>query len=69
VRELYDYPVMQVKLNAQEFKDGKATWNFKLREWIWYSEFTAGKLSFIAGKDEQGALRFKWGEMKAKSDG
>jgi hypothetical protein len=68
-RELYDYPVMQVKLNAQEFKDGKATWNFKLREWIWYSEFTAGKLSFIAGKDEQGALRFKYGTMKAKSDG
>jgi hypothetical protein len=68
-RELYDYPVMQVKLNAQEFKDGKATRNFKLREWIWYSEFTEGKLSFIAGKDEQGALRFKWGEMRAKSDG
>jgi hypothetical protein len=71
-RELYDYPLMQIKLNSQEFTvDGqraKQTWNLKLREWVWYGEFTAGKLSFIAAKDEQGALRFKWGAMKEKSD-
>jgi hypothetical protein len=65
-RELYDYPVIQLKLNDQEFKDGKATWKFKLREWVWYTEFTEGKLTFIAAKDEQGNLRFKHGEMKAK---
>jgi hypothetical protein len=67
-RELYDYPVTQIKLNAQEFTvDGqraKQTWNLKLREWVWYSEFTDNKLSFLAAKDEQGTLRWKWGVLK-----
>jgi hypothetical protein len=69
-RELYDYPVIQIKLNDQEFQvDGqkaKTTWKFKLREWVWYSEHTDGVLSFLAAKDDQGNMRFKWGEMKAK---
>ena len=64
-RELYDYPVIQIKLNQNEFKvDGskaKATWNLKLKEWIWYSEFTDGKITFIAAKDDNDGLRFKWG--------
>ena len=71
-RELYDYPVIQVKLNDQEFTvDGqkaRATWKLKLREWSWYSEFGKdGKLSFLAAKDEQGNMRFKWGEMAPKA--
>jgi len=65
-RELYDYPLIQVKLNSGEFKvDGnkaKATWELKLKEWVWYSEFKDDKISFLAAKDQNGALRFKWGE-------
>ena len=65
-RELYDYPLIQVKLNDKEFdrNTGKATWEFKLKEWKWYVEFEEGRISFLAGKDQNGDLRFKWGEMK-----
>ena len=74
-RELYDYPVIQVKLHGdgtaksdEWIKDGKnsrpqQTWNLKLKEWIWYSEFTDGRISFLAAKDVNG-IRFKWGTMK-----
>lgn len=69
-RELYDYPVISVKLNDNEWdnKSGKPrqTYNLKIRDWRWYSEFTDGRLSFLAAKDENGKLRFKWGEMKPK---
>lgn len=70
-RELYDYPVIQVKLKDAEWEDAnprpKATWKLKLRDWRWYSEFTDGRISFLAAKDEQDELRFKWGEMKQKA--
>lgn len=66
-RELYDYPVIQVKLNQDEFTvEGnkvKATWNLKLKEWLWYSEFTDGKITFLAAKDVNG-IRYKWGARK-----
>lgn len=69
-RELYDYPVISVKLNDNEWsKDGgrpKQTYNLKIREWTWYSEFTDGRISFLAAKDENGKVRFKWGTMKPK---
>jgi hypothetical protein len=69
-RELYDYPLISVKLNDNEWsKDGgrpKQTYNLKIRDWTWYSEFTDGRVSFLAAKDENGKLRFKWGEMKPK---
>lgn len=65
-RELYDYPVIQVKLNQNEFTvsgdKAKATWNLKIKEWLWYSEFTDGKLTFLAAKDDSDGLRFKWGK-------
>lgn len=71
-RELYDYPVISVKLNDNEWsKDGgrpKQTYNLKIREWTWYSEFTDGRISFLAAKDENGKLRFKWGQMKPKQE-
>lgn len=67
-RELYDYPMISIKLNDNEWdnKSGKPrqTYNLKIRDWRWYSEFTDGRLSFLAAKDENGKLRFKWGEMK-----
>jgi len=63
-RELYDYPVISVKLNSDEFKaDGdrvKQTWNLKLREWVWKSEFMAGKLINLSCKDNHGKDRFSW---------
>lgn len=66
--ELYDYPQIQVKLHAHEVDltgpKPKQTWNLKLREWVWYSEFADNHISFLAAKDEKGELRFKWGERK-----
>lgn len=79
-RELYDYPVIQVKLRGDgqkndrgypadkdgewvaEGRTGKpqASFNLKLKDWLWYSEFTDGRLSFLAAKDSTG-IRFKWG--------
>lgn len=69
-RELYDYPVIQIKLNPTEFelKDGRAkqTWNLKLKEWIWGSEFKDGKLVALAAKDNNGVVRFKHGAFSPK---
>ncbi len=74
-RELYDYPVIQIKLNQNEFKVIPAsgnykeravtTWDFKLRDWVWYSEFEDGKISFLAGNDGS-KTRFTWGKMRPK---
>jgi len=65
-RELYDYPVISVKLNSNEFtSEGgkqKQTWNLKLKEWVWHSEFADGVISFLVAKDEKGAVRFQWGK-------
>ncbi|WP_435416299.1 Rad52/Rad22 family DNA repair protein [Polaribacter aestuariivivens] len=62
-RELYDYPLIQVKLNSDEFNvdnNGRAkqTWNLKLKEWIWTSEFKDGKVTSLIAKDEKGNERF-----------
>ena len=62
-RELYDYPLIQVKLTDAEFDkvSGKPTFNFKLKEWIWCSEFNdKGKLVLLAAKDNSGVVRFKY---------
>jgi hypothetical protein len=71
-RELYEYPVISVKLFDNEYtKDGgrpKQTWNLKLRDWTWYSEFTDGKISFLAAKDENGKVRFQWGKLAEKKE-
>lgn len=71
-RELYEYPVINVKLFDNEYtKDGgkpKQTWNLKLREWTWYSEFTDGRISFLAAKDENGKVRFQWGKLAEKKE-
>jgi len=67
-RELYDYPVISVKLQQKEFKDVsgkmKATWDLKIREWKWVSRFDEnGKLLLLAGKDQNGKLRFEHGDL------
>lgn len=65
-RELYDYPMISIKLLDDEIKDGKPTWNFKLKQWKWISEFKDGKLLGLAAKDNNGKLRFKYGEFTPK---
>ena len=68
-RELYEYPIIQVKLDQNEFelKNEKAypTFNFKLKEWVWFSQFNEiGKLNYLGAKDQNGKLRFQFGELK-----
>jgi len=69
-RELYDYPVISIKLNNNEIneKNGKkyASWNFKLKEWRWYSEFEGSKITFLAAQDANNKTRFAWGQRKPK---
>ena len=64
-RELYDYPVISIKLNENEVTEynGKfrQSFNLKLRDWKWASQFTDGKITFLMAKDTQDNLRFKWG--------
>lgn len=71
-RELYDYPVIQVKLNQDEWemrrgRDNKerpsATWSLKLSEWIWFSQWREGVLTYLAAKDAKG-LRYSYGQFK-----
>ena len=79
-RELYDYPLIQVKLSGdgsplqqgdyvsewvKQGRNGKPqqTWNLKLKEWLWYSEFTDGKVSFLAVRDSK-STRFQWGKRR-----
>ena len=67
-RELYEYPLIQIKLESNEFevKNDKAyaNYNFKLKDWVWYSQFNENKLTYLGCKDEKGKLRFQFGEYK-----
>jgi hypothetical protein len=72
-RELYDYPVIQVKLNPEEVDlkanpRPKATWNLRLKEWLWFSFFEEDELAYIGAKDQNGKLRFEWGTRPAKKE-
>ena len=67
--ELYDYPIIQVKLTSTEFENGKPTWNFKLKEWKWFSQFTDGKLTYLACKDDKVVKRFEYGTYKKLENG
>lgn len=68
-RELYDYPVIQVKLFDNEFKIEqyggkdvvKPTFELKLKEWRWATQFTDNKLTFLFVKDQNGKVRFQFG--------
>jgi hypothetical protein len=68
-RELYDYPQIQLLLRKDEWQlqgdKAKATWNLKIREWIWHTAFEDGKLSFMTAIDEAGNKRFEWGRKPA----
>ena len=64
-RELYDYPLIQVKLLDNEFDKttNKPTFDFKLKMWVWYSEFTENKLTYLGAKDNNGKVRFQYGKL------
>lgn len=70
-RELYDYPIIQIKLNDDEvFSKGDgfgASSNLKLKDWKWYTEFDEnGKVSYLGCKDTKGAIRYQWGTLQSK---
>jgi len=77
-RELYDYPLIQVKLNSNEFEKKKdkndkdkayATWELRLREWEWLSRFKENNLVFLQATDNRGIVRFTWSsEPKPKNN-
>lgn len=66
-RELYDYPLIQVKLKFSEYtiqgERVKQTWELKLNEWLWYSEFDDKKITFLAARDNEN-VRFQWGTRR-----
>ena len=66
--ELYDYPVISIKLQEGmewELYNGKPKQKFglKLKEWIWFSQFTNGKLNYLGCRDTQGKVRFTYGKL------
>ncbi len=69
-RELYDYPIISIKLFDNEVSEynGKfrASFDLKLREWTWISEFTDGNITGLACKDTNGKVRFNWGKFTSK---
>ena len=63
--ELYDYPVISIKLEKGVEWDlingkPKQLFGLKLKDWIWGSKFEDGKLIMLAAKDQDGKLRFNW---------
>jgi hypothetical protein len=72
-RELYDYPVMSIKLIGSGEKKrgdeweifngkGKQTWDLKLKDWKWMVKFAGNKPVYVAAKDQAGQIRFEWGD-------
>jgi len=64
-RELYDYPLIQIKLEKGVEWDlvndkPKQLYGLKLKDWVWGSEFKDGVLIKLAVKDTNGKLRFNW---------
>lgn len=64
-RELYAYPLIQVKLNADEFTisddKAKATWNLKIRDWTWFTQFDdENTLIRLGARDTKGVVRFNY---------
>lgn len=65
-RELYDYPVISVKLSDNECQEingkMKQTFNLKLKEWIWFVQFDKDKrVTYLATKDQNNNKRFEYG--------
>lgn len=80
--ELYDYPVISVKLknsNEMGVKEDKYAewqvfngkpkqgWGLKLKEWKWHTIFEGSLLVYLACKDQAGNLRFKYDIRKGEN--
>ena len=68
-RELYDFPMIQVKLNADEFAvDGnraKQTYKLQIKKWTWgIKRDDDGNITQLAAKDATGAVRFNYKATK-----
>ena len=66
-RELYDYPIVSIKLNKEELTETgndrpkyKASFNLNLKSWIWVTKFDDNKLIHLSCKDVNGNKRFEW---------
>lgn len=71
--ELYDYPVIQIKLFENEWKlvDNqypKPTFNLRLKEWRWKSQFDKhGKLTYLGAIDNNKKVRFQFGKLEKQN--
>jgi len=68
-RELYNYPIIQLKLNQDEFtpngNQGKATWKLRLKEWVWQVNVdTEGNVSSLTGVDQNGVVRYTYPQQQ-----
>jgi len=70
-RELYDYPLIRIKLNPDEFSiDGgkvKQSYKLNLRSWTWFSQWLKNDdgsdyLNYLACKDNDNKLRYEFGK-------
>jgi hypothetical protein len=65
-RELYDYPVIQIKLNSDEFElqgdKAKATYKLNIRRWNWQSKWEGDKLLMLVCTDDKGKKRYDFGD-------
>jgi len=73
-RELYDYPLIQFKLQDHEVMETtnggwRQSYKLNLSNWKWYAEWDDdGKVSYLGCRDADGNVRFKWGEDKASKE-
>ena len=69
-RELYDYPLIQVKLNENEWElvnnKPKQTWNLKLSSWRWFKQEIGSTLTMLKAIDDRGVERFSYGNYNSK---
>jgi len=71
-RELYDYPVIQVKLKSNEFNlfsgKAKATWDLQIKKWNWVIKFDDNKqVEMLTGIDETGNTRYSFNNGSTQS--
>jgi len=60
---IYIYSLAIFPFNNFDKTTNKPTWNFKLKEWIWFSQFADGKLTYLGCKDNNGKVRFQFGKF------
>tara|TARA_R110000796_G_scaffold97429_2_gene204449 strand:- start:19958 stop:20491 length:534 start_codon:yes stop_codon:yes gene_type:complete len=65
--ELYDYPIISIRLEKGSEWDlisdkPKQLFGLKIKDWKWFSQFTDGKLNYLACKDTNDKVRFTFGK-------